>query len=560
MPTYQRRETATAAVSALAQLQYRGDVELIVVVDGSTDGTATALRAIHLPFPLTVVEQDNAGASAARNRGAARARNDILLFLDDDMVADPSLLAEHARLYRDGADAVIGDTPVHPDSPRGFLPESVGRWISSTRVRSPLSPFDIFTGQMSVKRAVFEALGGFDPVLTQEGAFGNEDADFGVKLLAGHDVRHNPAALSRQLYVVTPRQYMDRARLAAAADDQFMRKHPQLARELLARKGHDRPLARFIYRPLARVPGFAALLSRMAVAIADAALKTPFRSNRLVAKFYSGTRAIRYWSALRAKGWLPVSDSVLVLCYHAIEDQSGDPVLAPYGVAPDLFGKQLDSLTKRGFTFVSPDQFVSFLQAGAPLPSRPVLLTFDDGYADLPETAQTILQPRKIDALVFAVTGSSTNEWDQPYGAKTKTLVTATQRRELGGLGVEIGSHSRTHREMPLLAGDELATEASGSLEDLRAGGLNPRFFAYPYGARNASSKKAVADAGYRAAFGTAHRRVRRGDDRFDLPRVMIHATDRGWRFRAKTAAPRLWGSMERMRRTFSAAARRMGS
>jgi len=558
LPTYQRRETAAAAVSALGQLQYHGDVELIAVVDGSTDGSAEALRAIHLPFPLTVIEQDNAGASAARNRGAALARNDILLFLDDDMVADPDLLTEHARLHRDGADAVIGETPVHPDSPRGFLPESVARWINSTRVQSPLSPFDIFTGQLSVRRSVFEALGGFDPGLTRDGAFGNEDADFGVKLLASHDVRHNPAALSRQLYVLTPRQYMDRARLAAAADAQFMRKHPQLARELLERKGYDQPLTRFIYRPLAHVPGFVALLSRMAVAFADAALKTPLRSNRLIAKFYSGARAIGYWSALRAKGWLPLSDSVLVLCYHAIEDQSDDPVLAPYGVAPDLFGKQLDSLTKRGFTFVSPNQFESFLQSGAPLPSRPVLLTFDDGYADLPETARTILQPRKIDALAFAVTGSATNEWDQPYGAKTKDLVTPTQRRELGGLGIEIGSHSRTHCEMPLLAGDELTTEASGSLEDLRAGGLNPRFFAYPYGTRNASSKKAVADAGYCAAFGTAHRRVRRSDDRFDLPRVMIHATDRGWRFRAKTAAPGFWGSMERIRRRFGAAARRM--
>ena len=558
MPTYQRRDVARAAVRALGRLDYAGDIELIVVVDGSTDGTAMAIQAIDLPFPMTVIEQDNAGASAARNRGAEFARNDILLFLDDDMVADPDLLTEHARLHRDGADAVIGETPVHPDSPGGFLPESVARWINSTRVRSPLSPFDIFTGQLSVKRSVFEALGGFDPALTRDGAFGNEDADFGVKLLADHDVRHNPAALSRQLYVVTPRQYMDRARFAAAADDHFMRKHPQLARELLARKGYDRPLARFIYRPLAQVPGFAALLSRMAVAVADAALKTPFRSSRLVAKFYSGARAIRYWSALRAKGWLPVSDSVLVLCYHAIEDQSDDPVLAPYGVAPDLFRKQLDSLTKRGFTFVSPDQFTFFLQGDALLPSRPVLLTFDDGYADLPETARTILRPRKIDALAFAVTGPSTNEWDQPYGAKTKDLVTAGQRRELTGLGVEIGSHSRTHREMPLLAGEELATEAAGSLEDLRAGGLNPRFFAYPYGALNASSKKAVADAGYCAAFGTAHRRVRRSDDRFDLPRVMIHATDRGWRFRTKTAAPRIWGSIERIRRTFSAAARRM--
>jgi len=552
MPTYQRRDVARAAVRALGRLDYAGDIELIVVVDGSTDGTAMAIQAIDLPFPMTVIEQDNAGASAARNRGAELARNDILLFLDDDMVADPDLLTEHARLHRDGADAVIGETPVHPDSPGGFLPESVARWINSTRVRSPLSPFDIFTGQLSVKRSVFEALGGFDPALTRDGAFGNEDADFGVKLLADHDVRHNPAALSRQLYVVTPRQYMDRARFAAAADDHFMRKHPQLARELLARKGYDRPLARFIYRPLAQVPGFAALLSRMAVAVADAALKTPFRSSRLVAKFYSGARAIRYWSALRAKGWLPVSDSVLVLCYHAIEDQSDDPVLAPYGVPPEEFARQLDSLTNRGFSFVSPDQVAAFLGAGAPLPARSVLLTFDDGYASLLGTARDVLQPRGIPALVFVVSAmqSATNEWDQACGAQRVKLLAPKQLRDLAGLGVEVGSHSRSHREMPLLDSPEQQEEAAGSANDLVAQGLpRPRFFAYPFGYADDASKAAVRQAGYGAAFGCrAGRVVARGSDRFSLPRVIILASDCGWRFRMKLGAPRLFANLAWLR------------
>jgi hypothetical protein len=135
----------------------------------------------------------------------------VILFLDDDMIAQPGLIEEHARIYREGADAVIGDVRIDPQSPPGFLPHSVARGIASSPVQWPLRPFDILSGQLSVRRTVFEVLGGFDPALTAGPAFGNEDADFGARLLVGHDVRHNAAAVTLQRYVVTPRDYMRRA-------------------------------------------------------------------------------------------------------------------------------------------------------------------------------------------------------------------------------------------------------------------------------------------------------------------------------------------------------------
>jgi len=552
IPTYQRRDAVCDAVRALTRTDYAGAVELIVVIDGSTDGTAPALAAIACPFPVKIIEQRNAGAASARNGGAAGAVNDVILFLDDDMIADPSLLDEHARLHQDGADAVIGNTPIHPASPAGFLPESIARWIASTSVKSPLSPFDVFSGQLSVRRSVFEELGGFDTAFTSAAAFGNEDADFGVRLLARHDVRHNPAAISRQLYVITPRQFMARARRAVAADLHFVRKHPDLARQLFEQKGYSRPVTRFVYRPLARVPLLPQILAWLAVEVAELALKTPLRSSRTVARFFSGARALTYWSALRDSGWLPLSDRLLVLCYHAIEDQSGDPVLAPYGVPPEEFARQLDSLTNRGFSFVSPDQVAAFLGAGAPLPARSVLLTFDDGYASLLGTARDVLQPRGIPALVFVVSAmeSATNEWDQAYGAQRVKLLAPKQLRDLAGLGVEVGSHSRSHREMPLLDSPVQQEEAAGSANDLVAQGLpRPRFFAYPFGYADDASKAAVRQAGYGAAFGCrAGRVVARGSDRFSLPRVIILAPDRGWRFRMKLGAPRLFANLAWLR------------
>jgi len=563
IPTYQRREVVCEAVRALGQLEYEGEAVVIVVIDGSADGTAAALREIALPFPMTIVEQPNRGAADARNRGAALARSDVILFLDDDMIADAGLLEQHGRLHHDGADAVIGDTPIDSSSPPGFLAESVARWITASRVRSPLSPFDIFSGQLSVRRAVFQELGGFDTVLTSGSAFGNEDAELGVRLLAKYDVRHNPAAISRQVYVVSPREFMDRAGLAAAADVRFMRKHPGLASELLERKGFSRPLTRLVYRPLARVPLLAGLLAGMAVRVADGALKTPAKSNRIIARFFSGARSLAYWSALHESGWLPSSDRVLVLCYHAIEDQSDDPVLAPYGVPPKRFADQLDSLTRRGFSFISPDQLAAFLRSKAPLPRRPVLLTFDDGHAGLLDVARSLLRPRGIQALAFVVTdvASGTNEWDQAYGASALRLLTNEERKEAESLGVEIGSHSKTHREMPLLTDRERRLEARGSSADLVSAGLRPpRFFAYPFGARNEDSRKAVAEAGFLAAFGLSYRRVSQACDMFDLPRVLILSTDGNRRFWMKTAAPDIVRWYYHGRRGFRALFRRVSA
>ena len=545
IPTYQRRDVVCAAVRALSEIDYPGDRELIVVVDGSMDGTADRLREIDCPFAFRIIEQANSGPARARNRGAAEARNEILLFLDDDMIAEPGLIAEHARFYGGGADAVIGETPIDPKSAPGFLTDSVGRWIASEQVQTPLCPFDIFSGQLSVRRSAFEALGGFDPALTTDPAFGNEDADFGVRLLAAYDVRHNPAAVSYQRYSVSPRDYMKRAKRAVAADVQFAQKHPELSRQLFERRGFRRPVIRWIILPLTRLPLVSDLTATFAVQTAELALKTPFKRNRLIARFFSGARTLAYWSALRASGWLPFSESLLVLCYHAIEDQSDDPVLAPFGVPPAQFKNQLNSLTRRGYIFITPAQLAAFMDSGAPLPRRPALLTFDDGYVNLVDMARNVLRPRGIEALAFAVSAyvSKTNEWDQQWGARPARLLSAEGLREVAALGLEIGSHSRTHSELPLLSTKDQATEARQSSDELVAMGLRrPRFFAYPYGARDGSSKQAVADAGYLAAFGLRQRWMRRTSDRFDLPRAIILSTDRGWLFWIKTAAPRAVG------------------
>lgn len=550
VPTYQRRDVVCDAVRALCKVEYRGPIELIVVVDGSTDATAEALGRLKCPFPVRIIEQDNRGAAGARNRGAAEATGNILLFLDDDMICEPDLIEQHACMYREGADAVIGATPHHPGSAPGFLSDSIARWIASEQVRSPLSPFDVFSGQLSVRASVFRQVGGFDEAFTTGAAFSNEDADLGVRLLSAFKVRHNPAAISRQRYVVGPREYMARAPKAVEGDLHFLRRNPQFTEELLGARGLTRPLGRFAYLPLSRIPFVPKILSTIAVWAAEIALKTRFRSSRLLGRFFAGSYSVAYWTALRAKSQLPRPNRLVVLCYHAIQDQSSDPKLAPYGVSPELFAQHLDVLSKSGFSFVTPDALANFLRYGAPLPRRAVLLTFDDGYETLLKVAKDMLFPRKIPAITFAVTGmrSGTNEWDQADGACRLTLLDRDQLHELAALGVAIGSHSRTHREMTLLDESQLNEEVAGSADDLASLGLpRPQFFAYPFGAVDDRGRQAVRDAGYLVGFGCSSGYVTSMSDRMDLARVGVYASDRRWRFRAKVSSPIVFSAIENL-------------
>jgi glycosyltransferase involved in cell wall biosynthesis len=108
VPTYQRRSIVLATLEALERQDTEDLFEVVVVVDGSTDGTAQALQGREWAFPIHVLQQSNRGAATARNVGAANGGADIILFLDDDMEATPGLLRIHLEAYETEADAVVG--------------------------------------------------------------------------------------------------------------------------------------------------------------------------------------------------------------------------------------------------------------------------------------------------------------------------------------------------------------------------------------------------------------------------------------------------------------------
>lgn len=299
IPTYQRRDMVCEAVRALCRLSYDGPIQIIVVIDGSTDGTAAALAQLDCSFPLRVIEQENRGQAAARNRGAAEAGGDILLFLDDDMICEPDLVQQHAQSHQAGADAVTGEIPIQRDSVQGLVTDALARAASWQRGLQS-SAFDVYSGNLSIRNRVFQSVGGFDEAFTA-GGYGGEDLDLGLRLFGSHDLRHNGAAVAWQTSLITPLEHMKRARRVAASDLRLIAKHPRITAELLENRGAPTGGEASLGFRLGRVPLFPGVAAAVAVMLAKIAWRTPFRSDPWLVRLYFTARTASYWSAFQTR-------------------------------------------------------------------------------------------------------------------------------------------------------------------------------------------------------------------------------------------------------------------
>lgn len=188
VPTHQRRESVEGCLrSLLAQDLPPDEFEIILVDDGSTDGTADRMEAVAREAcrAVTVIRQDRRGPGAARNAGAAAAKGTVFAFIDSDTLAHHSWLRE--GLVPFGEDGVVGVEG------RTLIPEGEGGGPFARRTQNPFGRR--FMGcNLLFRREAFEAVGGFDE------AFGRipfrEDTDLAHRVLKeGGRIAFAPAAL-----------------------------------------------------------------------------------------------------------------------------------------------------------------------------------------------------------------------------------------------------------------------------------------------------------------------------------------------------------------------------
>ncbi|MFZ4847922.1 MAG: polysaccharide deacetylase family protein, partial [Caldilinea sp.] len=211
---------------------------------------------------------------------------------------------------------------------------------------------------------------------------------------------------------------------------------------------------------------------------------------------------------------------VPILMYHYLSQPPPDADIyrQDLSVPPDLFAAHLDRLVAAGYTTVTLTQVVDALQRGTPLPERPVVITFDDGYRDNYENAFPLLRERGMQATVFVVTDFMDEE--------RPAYLTWAMAREMVQAGLSIESHGRNHVSLAGQEDDYLVWQALGSLETIEYElGIRPRFISYPAGEYDARTIAVFASAHYWAGLTTRQGSTLDNSALFELPRIRVRNT-----------------------------------
>ncbi|MGV9565446.1 polysaccharide deacetylase family protein [Streptomyces sp. NPDC003480] len=215
--------------------------------------------------------------------------------------------------------------------------------------------------------------------------------------------------------------------------------------------------------------------------------------------------------------------AVPILMYHSVATAPNEATRA-LSVAPEAFAEQMALLADLRFTPVTTAELARSWRDGRPLPERPVLITFDDGYEGVHRHALPVLTGHGFASTLFVSTGWMRGAHDT--GGGLDTMLDWGQVRDLAGAGAEIGGHSHTHPQLDLLPDDALRFELVRCGEILADElGTRPVSFAYPYGYSSRRVRRTVRETGYHQSLAVGNGLARRHQGPYALQRVTVRRT-----------------------------------
>jgi len=196
---------------------------------------------------------------------------------------------------------------------------------------------------------------------------------------------------------------------------------------------------------------------------------------------------------------LPVSEIVVpILMYHRINvpSPSSPPMTRRLTVHPAVFARQMTWLKRHSYRAVTQRELFEALICGRPLGPKPIMVTFDDGYRDAFFKASPVLARLDMHATAYVISARISNG--------DPSFLTWGQLRRLERRGIEVGSHTVSHRDLTSLSDGAAFEELVSSRKRLERGlGHRVPWLAYPFGAYDARIESLARRAGYVLAMTT---------------------------------------------------------
>ena len=188
-------------------------------------------------------------------------------------------------------------------------------------------------------------------------------------------------------------------------------------------------------------------------------------------------------------------------------------------MTPQKFEAQLAYLQEQGYTTISLKELTYHLAGYRELPEKPIILSFDDGYADNYSNAFPLLKKYGFEATFSLVT--------QPIDFGDPTYISWDNVIEMHAAGMEFGAHSYRHLDLRDRDVDFLVYEIIGSKEAIEARTNEPvRYFVYPSGQYDQLVIDLLASADFWGALTTQYGYEYSHADRFEMPRIRISGDD----------------------------------
>lgn len=500
IPTYGKVGQLRPCLEALCcQTQLATDFEVIAVTDESTDVTSKVFANLTAPYKLQVMQQRNSGRWNAVNSAVEAAVGRYCLLLMDDIIAHPKLVAEHLRVQRQhervvGVGQIILKLPHRADAyARDHALERRDHYARLNHGRLP-SFVDCYWGNLSVSRAAFLEVGGFALDVSS-----GEDTELGYRFeRQGFSFVYIPEAIAYQDYRKGFGEIAADAERAGLVSIELSTRHPAMLPLLQLGAFYDMSRTAILLRRLLLILGVPSHL----LAIAGLMLgKRSWARQR-----YRFVYSYCYWRGVRRAvpdrdTWQRLTRSPVVLMYHAL-GRPGEPP-SRYVLPRRRFALQMAWLKWRGYHVLSLEEFLRDRTEYRLSPSRSVILTFDDGYADNGTLAYPVLRRYGFPATIFLVSEmmGGTNSWDREGELVDRPLLSWSDVQEMLQGDIRFGAHTRRHVPLTLVSLSRVKEEVEGSQADLeRRLGIPIFAFAYPNGEFNPVIQKVVERAGFLGA------------------------------------------------------------